>query len=584
MSSLDLSELKEKAKTLYHAGFKISQIADELGVKPNTVYSWKSREEWENSAPIGRVEQSLENRLCYLIGKDEKTANDAREIDLLFKQMEKLEKIKQFGRKTSTENRGVGRALNGGRSRKTESNAINDEQMLLLKKNFLREMFDYQKIWFEAGKTHRIRNILKSRQIGATYYFAHEALIRALDTGNNQIFLSASKKQALNFRSYIVNYAKRVADVDLKGETIKLPNGAELIFLGTNAATAQSYHGDLYFDEIFWTRSFDVMRKVASAMASQAKYRQTYFSTPTTKAHPAYDFWSGKAFNKNRDPAERIDVDISHDNLKDGKAFGDGQWRQIVNIFDAQARGCNLFDIDALKLEYSPDEFAQLFLCEFADDDCGVFRFADLQNCLTDSLEEWLDYRPTQARPFGNNEVWLGYDPALSGDRSALAIIAPPKMDGGIYRVLHVQTYHGEDFAKQACIIKTFCDTYNVQKISIDATGMGEGVYQEVKRFRPDAVPVKYSQEKKTEMVMKTKNLIAKHRLQFDAGANDVISSFLTIKKLATRSGRAMTYVSDRTAESSHGDIAWAIMNALLNVPYGEASGYDSGSTFFTFG
>ena len=33
-------------------------------------------------------------------------------------------------------------------------------------------------------------------------------------------------------------------------------------------------------------------------------------------------------------------------------------------------------------------------------------------------------------RPFGNREVWLGYDPAFTGDRAALAIIAPPKVEG----------------------------------------------------------------------------------------------------------------------------------------------------------
>lgn len=84
--------------------------------------------------------------------------------------------------------------------------------------------FNYQRVWHKA-KEHRIRNILKSRQIGETYYFAHEAFVDALTTGHNQIFLSASKKQALQFRSYIVNYAKQTADVDLKGETIKLPRG-----------------------------------------------------------------------------------------------------------------------------------------------------------------------------------------------------------------------------------------------------------------------------------------------------------------------------------------------------------------------
>ena len=45
----------------------------------------------------------------------------------------------------------------------------------------------------DARNLHqRIRNILKSRQIGATYYFAGEAFEQAVLTGDPQIFLSAS--------------------------------------------------------------------------------------------------------------------------------------------------------------------------------------------------------------------------------------------------------------------------------------------------------------------------------------------------------------------------------------------------------
>ncbi len=42
-----------------------------------------------------------------------------------------------------------------------------------------------------------------------------------------------------------------------------LPNGATLYFLGTNARTAQSYHGNLYLDEYFWIPKFQELRKVA---------------------------------------------------------------------------------------------------------------------------------------------------------------------------------------------------------------------------------------------------------------------------------------------------------------------------------
>ena len=141
--------------------------------------------------------------------------------------------------------------------------------------------------------------MLKSRQIGATYYFAREALIDALVTGRNQIFLSASKAQAHVFKGYIIEFAQEV-DVELKGDPMVLPNGATLYFLGTNARTAQSYHGNLYLDEYFWIPKFQELRKVASGMAIHKKWRQTYFSTPSSLTQSAYPFWSGALFNRGR--------------------------------------------------------------------------------------------------------------------------------------------------------------------------------------------------------------------------------------------------------------------------------------------
>ena len=576
------AEIKRKAQQMYFSGYKIAEIARQLDIAASTISSWKDREKWDDVAPVGRVELALETRLNLLIAKEEKSGADYKEIDLLGRQMERMARVKKYsfgdGNEVDLNPKLANR--NKGERKKAEQNAIDQEQEELLINGFLDGMFNYQRVWHKA-KENRIRNILKSRQIGATYYFAHEAFIDALTTGHNQIFLSASKKQALQFRSYIVNYAKQTADVDLKGETIKLPNGAELIFLGTNSATAQSYHGNLYFDEVFWVPKFDVMRKVASGMAAQKMYRQTYFSTPTTIAHPAYAFFSGKAFNKNRAKADKVEIDISHENLKIGKLCADRQWKQIVTINDAMEGGCNLFNIDDLIAENSKEEFEQLFLCQFADDNTSAFKFADLQLCQVDSLEEWHDYKPFYQRPFGNREVWLGYDPAFTGDRAALAIIAPPKVEGGDYRVLHWQTFHGMDYEAQASRIKSFCDDYNVTRIVIDKTGMGSGVFQEVKKFYPMAIGLDYNADLKNEMVLKTQNLIQKRRLKFDG--NEIITSFMTVKKRITGTGK-ITYVSDRSEDASHGDLSWAIMNCILNVPYGLNGDVSSNqSTIFTF-
>ncbi|AUK44430.1 terminase [Pasteurella multocida] len=580
-------DLKRKAQVMYFGGYKISEISRQLDIPVSTISSWKERDKWDDIAPVGRVELALESRMILLIAKEQKSGADFKEIDLLGRQMEKVARVKKysFGEGNETDLNPKIKNRNSGPRKTGDKNPISEEQQELLINGFLEGMFNYQRLWFDAGKQHRIRNILKSRQIGATYYFAHEALVDALVTGRNQIFLSASKKQALQFRSYITAYARKTADVELKGETILLPNGAELIFLGTNSATAQSYHGNLYFDEIFWVPKFAEMRKVAAAMASQKQYRQTYFSTPTTIASDAYQFWSGKSFNKRRPKDERIEIDISHENLRTGKLCADRQWKQIVNIYDAEAGGCNLFDIEDLIAENSREEFEQLYMCQFADDTSSVFKFNELQLCQVDSLEDWKDYKPFFKRPFGNREVWLGYDPSHTGDRAALVIVAPPRVEGGDYRILHYQTFHGLDFEAQAKQIQRYTEDYNVTKITIDKTGLGAGVYQEVKKFYRTSIGLiglDYNVDLKNEMVLKTLNLIQKRRLKFDG--KEVISSFMTVKKRLTRSGRQMTYVSDRSEEASHGDICWATMNCVLNIPFGEnLNHHKNGSTIFTF-
>lgn len=565
---------RRKARDLYWQGWRIIRIAEAIGEKVSTVHSWKRRDKWDDSQPIERVEASLEARLIQLIGKDAKEGRDFKEIDLLGRQIERLARVRKYSSKggneadlnPKVENR------NKGPRKPAARNAISDEQQEKLVTAFMDGLFNYQKTWYRAGLQERIRNLLKSRQIGATWYFAREAFIDALQTGRNQIFLSASKSQAHMFKGYIKSFALDVADVELKGDPIVLPNGAELYFLGTNARTAQSYHGNVYMDEYFWIPGFEEFRTVASAMASHKHWRQTYFSTPSSLAHQAHPFWSGERFNKGRPAAEKIKIDTSHLALKDGRRCEDSQWRQIVTVLDALAGGCDLFDVDQLRMEYSPEEFINLFMCEFIDDGQSVFSLATMQRCMVDSWEVWEDFKPLAPRPFGTREVWIGYDPSHTGDAAALVVVAPPAVPGGKFRILDRVQFKGMDFQEQADRIKRFCDIYNVTYIGVDVTGIGQGVYQLVKQFFPAARAFQYSPDVKVRLVLKAMDIISKGRLEFDAGWTDMAASFMAIKKTTTPSGRQVTFDAGRNEETGHADQAWATMHALFNEPLEGAS------------
>jgi len=561
-------DARRKARALYWMAWPLAEIARTLGENEKTVHSWKARDGWDQADTVERIGGALEMRLAALILKADKTGGDFKEIDLLHRQLERQARIQRYqGGGTETDLNPNLEKRNDKPKKQPRKNAFSEEEVNELSKRFVDECFDYQHDWYQA-RQQRTRVILKSRQIGATFYFAREALIDALTTARNQIFLSASKSQAFLFRGYMQSFVREVLDKNLVGsDSIKLDNGAELFFLGTNARTAQGYHGNFYFDEFFWTHRFEELNKVASGMAMHKKWRKTYFSTPSSMAHEAYPFWTGSRFNRGKPKAQHIEIDITHAALGQGQLGADKVWRQIVTIMDAARRGCDLFDIDELRMEYSAEAFSNLLMCEFVDDSLSVFPLSLLQPCRVDSWVDWLDVKPFTMRPYADKPVWLGYDPAETGDSAGLVVIAPPDTPGGVFRVLERHQFRGQDFAAQAQQIQAMMQRYWVTYIGIDTTGMGTGVAQIVKTFFPGVTTFQYSPEVKTRLVLKAYDVIKAGRLQFDAGWTDLMQSLMAIKKTLTPSGRSLTYSAGRREDTGHADLAWALFHALYNEP-----------------
>ncbi|MCC5811307.1 MAG: terminase family protein [Ectothiorhodospiraceae bacterium] len=586
-TSPDLSP-RQHARALYWQGWRIARIAELLDEKPSTIHSWKRRDSWDEAGPLERVEGTLEARLIQLIAKDGKEGKDFKEIDLLGRQIERIARVhryqetgREFDLNPNIHNR------NAVPHKKPRKNVVDEEGVERIADAFRESLFDYQRTWWRAGHHQRIRNLLKSRQIGATWYFAREAIVDALQTGKNKIFMSASKAQAHVFRQYIVQFVKEVTGMELRGDPLVLDNGAHLYFLGTNARTAQSYHGDIYMDEYFWIQRFQEFRKVASGMAMHKKWRQTYFSTPSSVSHEAYPFWTGELYNKRRAKADRVEIEVTHAALKQGRACGDGQWRQIVTVEDAIAGGCDLFDLDQLRLEYSQDEFENLLMCQFVDDTLSVFPLAKLQGCMVDSWEVWRDFQPLAARPLGNHEVWLGYDPSgdgEGGDGAGLIALAPSRTREGKHRIVEKIRLRGLDYEQQAERIRKLTQTYNVTFIAVDTTGIGDAVAELVERFFPAVTRIRYTPDVKARLVMKAQNVIDRDRLEFDAGWTDLAQSFMAIRRTMTDGGGQLTYVAGRRADTGHAELAWATMHALYNEPLDGPAGGAGRSMMEIFG
>lgn len=584
-------EMQETAKRLYVRGYTMAEIQRETGVNARTLYHWRDDNAWDTFCPPDTVEIALARRLNILAERENKTDADLSEFCRLTEAFGKLQKDTALAIKIKAEAAAIEKGMPlyanvpgaadysemkpFGDTRPRESkekrkkkqpkndiSGITPEMLYAVREDIF---FEYQQLWY-AHRNDRIRLILKSRQIGATYYFAFEAFDRAVRDGENCIFLSASRDQAEVFKAYIIAFAKQHFDVELKGQgVIILSNGAELRFLSTNSTTAQSYHGHLYIDEVFWIPNFKKLNKVASGMAAHKKWRITKFSTPSAISHEAYAEWSGELFNQRLADSKKVEFDIGHAALKDGAYGPDKKWRHMVTVEDAEAQGCDLFDIEELRSEYSEDDFANLFMCKFIDDSQSVFKLSKLLDCTVE-VDEWPDYKPANARPFANRPVSLGYDPSRTRDNASLAALAIPLVPGEAWRVLRTDSYHGQNFQYQSNRIKDVKDTHNVQHIGIDTTGIGHGVYELVLAWYPQVTPIHYSMDMKTKLVVKALDVIENGRLKYKASDHEITRAFLMISKTTTGSGQ-ITYASTRSTEAGHADVAWSIMHALQYEP-----------------
>lgn len=588
---------KVQARSLYWRGYAISQIAQELGIPYATVSSWKVRQKWDEATTTDRGEEGTLVRYLLLVAKDHKTGSDFKEIDLLGRQLTNFVRQRKYlsGGNEADLNPNIKKRNSAEVKAKKEKakNLVTRDMVAALRADMEDGLFGHQETWLSTV-SRRTRMILKSRQIGATWYFARERLLVALETGKNQIFISASRAQANIFRNYIVQWVQKVCGgMTLGGDPIVIQRGededgnaldpVELRFLGTNYRTAQGYHGDVIIDECFWIYGFEELFKVASAMATQKQYTITLFSTPSTLAHEAFPMWNGDRFNKRRPKADRIKLDVSHAALAKGMLGADKIWRQIVSIDDAIAGGFDLADPEQLQFQYSPEEYDNLFRCIFLDDSLSMFPFALMRRCMVDSWDTWKkDFEPYALRPFGNGEVWIGYDPNASesqtADDAALVVVAPPQKPGGKFRVLEKQRLKGLDYEGQANAIKLMAAKYNVTRIGIDTTGAGDSVYKVVLKWFPTAHAYKYSVPLKTALVLKAKNVITSGRLEFDSGKQwiDVVSSFMAIRPEMTSKG--ITYTASRAGGVGHADVAWAIMHALFFEPLDASEGVSGNS------
>ncbi len=580
-------EVVQAARGLYLKRYTAAEIAGVLNVPRRTVYHWACVHAWDDLLSHETAEEAAARRFALLVEREPKTPQDLKEQELLISHLERLQTLRlkeasarrrESEQPLPAESPFTGKGTEAPREdRKRRSNKTpqkNDVSGLtkdLFQEKIHTKLFDYQR---KRRETAYVRNRmeLKSRQIGFTWDEALFAFEDAALTGDNHIFLSATRAQANVFRTYIIQTAAEDFGITLTGNPIVLKTApgrlAELHFLSNNSKSAQSYHGHVHIDEFFWISKFPELFKLATGMAAHAKWRRSLLSTPSIISHPAYPYWSGALWQKRFAKPKPWP---GFKELQRGLLCPDAWRRTIITLEDAIAGGCDLFDIEQLRQEYSPHEFRQLFCCEFIDDAAAVFTLALLEDCMADPAD-WPEWSPNLPRPVGDRPVWGGYDPAHTGDQASFVVLLPPVKSGEAFKVLERHRWAQKSYLWQVERIRELAQRYHFAYIGVDTTGPGIGVWEQVRQFVPTAAAINYGVTSKAAMVLKALEVMEQKRLLYDAGDTAIPHAFMTIRQTSTQNG-AITYASSRNEETGHGDAAWAIMQALIKEGLAQKTG-----------
>lgn len=574
------SELINAAQALYLRRYTPKEIAKSLHLKNvRIVYYWAEKYKWALLLSEESIEDAINRRLALLIGRDNKTELELREIDNLVIQHVKIAKIRSK-KESLAINSGTAEAVTGEqtlqqlnekpgkkprRKRRNDISAITPAQLDDVAKTLL---YPHQLYVRENKNASRYRFILKSRQIGFTFYFAFEAFEDAILTGNNQIFVSSSKAQARVFSMYIKRIADEFFDVEIKGgDIITLSNHANLILCANNVSTAQSYSGNVYFDEVFWMSKFIDLYTGAKGMATLGDFRITLFSTPSTKDHPCHKLWSGEEWKNGSPKRKNIEFPRDESLRMNGTVCPDKFWRLLITMEDAINLGFDKVDIDDLRESNSAQAFNILYCCRFAESGKGVFNFEKLQKCITDATK-WQDLDWNADRPFGNREVWAGFDPSRTRDNATFVLVAPPLHPDEKFRVIAVYQWRGMNFKYMANEIKKIKSKFNITYIGIDITGIGYGVYEHIREFaRREVRDIHYNVNVKNQLVLKMVDVVEEGRIEWDENQKTLITAFMSIEQQTTAKSNQITYAASRTEMTGHADEFFAISHAVFNEP-----------------
>jgi len=398
-------------------------------------------------------------------------------------------------------------------------------------------LYPYQKKWLLD--TARFKEGRWARQTGKSFCCAAGIVLDCREHDRTKwVTVSSGERQVKEFMEKVELHAsitekaiswheQTYGYVNAEGEKeeykvmeCRLRNGSKIIGVPANPDTARGFSANVYLDEFSVHKNSREMWAAVFPIISRGGYKLWITYTPKGK---------NKAYEISNNPM------FSH---------------HVVDIYEAVRQGCP-HDIEVLRAAIDdPDLWAQEYEVQFLDE-ATAFLTYDMLNIVEH------DHAGIPGLYLGQ-AAYAGMD---IGRRRDLTVIWVIEAVGDVLWSREVVAMRRAKFSAQEAEIDRLFRRYDLRRLCMDQTGMGEKFVEDMQAKYPGRVEgVLFTAAVKLDLANSLRRKIEDRQVRIPQD-RDVRDDLHSVKKITTSAGN-IRFDAERT-ENSHADRFWALALAI---------------------
>lgn len=419
----------------------------------------------------------------------------------------------------------------------------------------------------------RFRWVNKSRQVGLSFIMGLEALARChLRENYTAVFVSFNLDEAKDrvllarqvFEDMPLAYQKRLV-VDSKTELAFESNGGHKRMsriLSVPSKAPRGKRGDVLLDELAHLVNDREVYRGSTALILRGNGQMTGCSTPLGRRGIFWEIATQEIRKYPHHVRQEVPWWLSRFFCSDPKrASIEAPSMTTEERVETFGKPAIVEQYESLTLE----DFQQELECRFVDESYSYFPYDLILPNTNDELKLYDDFTDV---PQPEGRIVAGFDVGRTRDKSELAVFEETE---GRFTCRLLRNYTEAPFAEQEADLRRLLESLPVARLSIDRSGIGMNLAENLARDFPQVVPENFTNEAKERWATDFKILLQRREVVLPRN-RDLVAQVHSIKKRVLGSGK-VAFDAERTSKGGHADRFWAIALACQKQRFGGRGG-----------